>query len=626
MLQAIRSKAGSLIVKILFAILIIGFGMWGIGDVLIRSTTDTTVVRVGGTAIPAERLKQSVGEEVQRMQRIFGASFNMEQAKQFGIVDQQLNVLIGTELVNQEAARLRLAVADDTLLKLIVENAAFRGPSGKFEPALFRQYLQANRMSEAQYYAQLRAEILREELLGAVTDGVLGPKPLADTLYRIRAERRIADTVFIPYASITDIGEPSETDLSEFHDKHADQFRAPELRSFTIAYLKLDDLADASKVSDDEVRDEYQKRIDEFQTPERRHVEQILVADQATADQALSALRGGKTFATVAKQIAKMDAGPTDLGTVAKPDLPAELADTAFNLGPDGISDPIKTGFGWHILHVVAIEPATTKPFDAVKPAIAAEIARERAERDMGDMINKVKDTLASGKDLDAVAAELKLKLVKVKDIDQTGHTINGGTIVLPPPSGEILSNAFNTEPNQLSDVIDTADGGFFVLHLDNLTPSAVRPLAEVHDQVLAAWQQDQRVQRVTTEVKEIAAAVNAGAPLKLIAADRKLTLKTTTPLNRAGGEDGGLPRDLVTEIFKAKPHQALTGQSGDGAYVAELVEIVPADPEKSKTELDQLTAELNSSLQRDILTEYTQALRGHFKVETVQSNLDRAF
>ncbi|HTS94914.1 MAG TPA: peptidyl-prolyl cis-trans isomerase, partial [Stellaceae bacterium] len=537
MLQAIRSKAGSLIVKILFAILIIGFGMWGIGDVLIRSTTDTTVVRVGGTAIPAERLKQSVGEEVQRMQRIFGASFNMEQAKQFGIVDQQLNVLIGTELVNQEAARLRLAVADDTLLKLIVENAAFRGPSGKFEPALFRQYLQANRMSEAQYYAQLRAEILREELLGAVTDGVLGPKPLADTLYRIRAERRIADTVFIPYASITDIGEPSETDLSEFHDKHADQFRAPELRSFTIAYLKLDDLADASKVSDDEVRDEYQKRIDEFQTPERRHVEQILVADQATADQALSALRGGKTFATVAKQIAKMDAGPTDLGTVAKPDLPAELADTAFNLGPDGISDPIKTGFGWHILHVVAIEPATTKPFDAVKPAIAAEIARERAERDMGDMINKVKDTLASGKDLDAVAAELNLKLVKVKEIDQTGHTITGGTIVLPPPSGEILGAAFNTEPGQLSDVVDTADGGFYVLHLDNLTPSAVRPLPEVRDQVLAAWQQDQRVQRVTAEIKEIAAAVNAGAPLKLVAADRKLSLKTTPALNRSGGE-----------------------------------------------------------------------------------------
>jgi len=626
MLQAIRSKAGSLIVKILFAILIIGFGLWGIGDVLIRSTTDTTIARIGSTAIPAERLKQSVGEEVQRMQRIFGAGFTMEQAKQFGIVDQQLNVLVGTELVNQEIARLRLAVADDTLLKLIRENPAFRGQNGQFDPALLRRFLQANRISDAQYSAQLRSEVARGELLDAIAGGASGPKPLAETLYRIRAERRIADTVFVAYASITDIGEPNDTQLSEFHDAHAEQFRAPELRSFTIAYLKLDDLADPTKVSDQEAMDEYQKRLDEFQTPERRHVEQILVQDQATADQVLSALRGGKTFATVAKQVAKMEAGPLDLGTVAKPDLPPELAEVAFKLGADGISDPVKTGFGWHVLHVVAIEPATTKPFEAVKPAIAAEIARERAERDMGNVINRVKDTLASGKDLDAVAAELNLKIVKVKEIDQTGHTITGGTIVLPPPSGEILGAAFNTEPGQLSDVVDTADGGFYVLHLDNLTPSAVRPLPEVRDQVLAAWQQDQRVQRVTAEIKEIAAAVNAGAPLKLVAADRKLSLKTTPALNRSGGEDGGLPRELVTEIFKAKLHQALTGESGDGGYVAQLTEIVPADPDKSKPQLDQLTAELSNALQRDILTEYTQALRGHFKVEIVQPNLDRAF
>src|SRR5260370_1123534 len=36
MLQAIRSKAGSLIVKILFALLIVSFGVWGIGDIFLQ--------------------------------------------------------------------------------------------------------------------------------------------------------------------------------------------------------------------------------------------------------------------------------------------------------------------------------------------------------------------------------------------------------------------------------------------------------------------------------------------------------------------------------------------------------------------------------------------------------------
>lgn len=626
MLQAIRSRAGSLVVKILFAILIFGFALWGIGDVLIKTTTDTTVARVGGVAIPAERLSQAVRNEIQRMRQIFGATFDVEQAKRFGIVDQQLNALVNTELVSQEIERLRLTVGDETLVNLIRTDARFRNQTGQFDPAVFRQFLLANRLSESQYYALLRGEIARDELLDAVGSGAAAPRPLADTLYRIRAERRIVDTVFVPYSSIDDVGEPSNADLSAFHDKNAEQFRAPELRSFTIAYLRIDDLAQAAAIPEDDVMDQYQKRLDEFQTPERRHVEQILVPDRAIADQAMSALRGGKTFVTVAKDVAKMAAGPADLGTVAKTELPAELSAAAFKLDKDGISDPVKTGFGWHILHVVAIEPATTEPFDKVKTAIAGELARDRAERDMADVVNKVKDTLAEGKDIDAVATALKLKLVKVADIDQTGHTINGGTIVLPPPSGEILTTAFNTEPSQLSDVIETADGGFFVVHVDKLTPSAVRPLAEVHDQALTAWQQDQRVQRVTKEIKDVAAAVNAGTPLKTVAAERKLTLTTTPPLNRSGGVDGGLPRDFVTEIFKAKPHQAVTGQSGDGAYVAELMEIVPADPAAAKPQLDQLTKELSNGMQADLLSQFTQALRGHFKVEIVQSNVDRAF
>src|SRR5439155_13289828 len=47
MLQAIRSKAGSLVVKLLFAFLIISFGVWGIGDIFRQRGVETTVATVG---------------------------------------------------------------------------------------------------------------------------------------------------------------------------------------------------------------------------------------------------------------------------------------------------------------------------------------------------------------------------------------------------------------------------------------------------------------------------------------------------------------------------------------------------------------------------------------------------
>src|SRR5258705_366157 len=81
MLQAIRSKAGSLIVKILFALLIVSFGVWGIGDIFReRSAAETTVASVGDINIQADELQNAVRREMARMSSLFGAEIASEQA------------------------------------------------------------------------------------------------------------------------------------------------------------------------------------------------------------------------------------------------------------------------------------------------------------------------------------------------------------------------------------------------------------------------------------------------------------------------------------------------------------------------------------------------------------------
>jgi peptidyl-prolyl cis-trans isomerase D len=625
MLQAIRSKAGSLVVKVLFAVLIVAFGFWGIGSWINDRNVDNTIATVGRVKIPAEQLTAAVRTQVQNLRQTYGPSFDIEQAKQLGIVSDQLDQLIDDSLVNQEVGRLQLAVGDDAVRALILGNPTFAGPGGQFDRLRYQQILLGSRMSEGQYEASVRNQVVRGALSDAVGSGGSAPKPLVDAVYRMLAEKRVADTVMIPFASATDIGEPGETDLAGFHDQHSELFRAPELRSFEVGYLRIDDLAQTIAIADDEVKEEYQRRQDEFKTPDRRHIEQILVHDQAAADQVAAALKGGRTFAAVAKDVAKLPAGPTDLGLLAAEELPdPKLADAAFKLDKDGISDPIKTDFGWHILHVTDIETAKTEPFETVKPKLAAELARDAADRQMSKLVNKVDDALARGDDLDKVAAELQLKLAKASDVDQTGHAVNGTAAVLPTPPDDILRTAFNTEAGQVSNVSETTDGGFYVVRVDKVTPSAVRPLAEVRDQVLSAWQQDQRIQRVTKTAKEIVDAVNGGAPLKQIGTQRNLALATTPPLER-GRETGGLPPPVITGLFRAKPHQAVQGPSNDGVFVAELTEVIAADPAAAKPEVDTLTTQLGRQIQSDLFAEYAGALRRHFPVEIDQSRLDRA-
>jgi peptidyl-prolyl cis-trans isomerase D len=626
MLQAIRSRAGSLVAKVLFAALIVAFGFWGIGSWINDRSVDTTIATVGRDKIRADQLAAAVRTELQNLQRAYGSNVDIEQAKQLGIIDEQLGRLIDDSLMTQEIQRLKLAVGDDAVRTTILADPVFHDPSGQFGRQRYQQLLSNNRMSDAQYEASVRNQLVRGALSDGVGAGATAPKPLVDAFYRILAEKRVADTVQIPFSSATDIGEPSEKDLADFHDQHSEGFRAPELRSFEVASLSLDDLAKTITISDDELKDEYQQRLADFKTPDRRHVEQILVQDQATADQAESALKGGRNFATVAKDVAKMAAGPVDLGSVSAEELgDAALADAAFKLDKDGISEPIKTAFGWHILHVTEIQPAKTESFEEAKPKLAAELAHEAADSQMSKLMNKVDDALARGDDLDKVASDQQLKLVKATDVDQNGHAPGGGTVTLPSPPADVLRTAFNTEAGQVSNVSETQDGGIFVVRVEKVAPSVVRPLSEVHDQALAAWQQDQRVQHVTKTAKEIVDAVNAGKPLKDVAAERKLTVTATPQLER-GGAAGGLPPQLVTALFRAKPQQAVQGPSADGVYVAELTQVIAADPAADKPKVDAVAGQIKQQIEADLFAEYAGALRHYFPVEIDQSRLDKVF
>jgi len=558
-----------------------------------------------------------------RQDPTYGPNFDVEQAKQLGMVNDQLDQLIDDSLVTQEVGRLKLTVGADAVRAAIMATPIFHDAAGQFDPQRYRQLLSSIGKNDTQYEASMRNDLVRGALNEAVGGGATAPKPLVDAFFRMLAEKRVADTVMIPFASVTDIGEPSEKDLADFHDQHADAFRAPELRSFEVAYLTLDDLAKTIEISDEELKDEYQRRLDSFKVPDKRHVEQIIVQDQAVADQAEAAIKSGQPFAAVAKDVAKMASGPIDLGLVAKEELdePA-LADAAFKLEKDGVSEPIKTDFGWHILHVTDIQAAKTESFEEAKPKLQAELGHDAADSQMGKLMNKVDDSLARGDSLEKVAADLQLEVAK-PTVDQTGHNASGSTVGLPSP--EVLRTAFSTDPGQVSNIGDLPDGGFFVLRVDQVTPSAVRPLSEVHDRVLAAWQQQQRIDRVTKTAKEIVDAVDGGKPLKEVAAERNLHVTTTAPIER-GTQAGDLPPTIVASLFSAKPHHAVEGPSQDGIHIAEVTEVIPADPAADKPKVDAIAAQIGQQIQRDLFTEYAGALRHYFPVEIDQSKVDKVF
>jgi peptidyl-prolyl cis-trans isomerase D len=625
MLQAIRSKAGSWFVKGLFGVLIVTFGIWGIGDIFRNRAPDTVVATVGDQSIDADALQSAVQPALERLSAQTGSPVDLQQAKQMGVIDDVLRQMIDESLVDQEAKRLQLVVSDDVIRNAILQDPMFRGQNGVFDRAAFDGLLEANHLTEAQYVARLRQEIPRNDLLSAATSNTAAPPAMVDRLYRYRNEKRVAEIVALPDAGAGDVGQPSPAELTKYYDAHQEQYRAPEYRGFTLASLTPSELAKTIKVPEAKLKSAYSQRQAEFVLPERRDVQQILAPSEAKAKAAEAALAAGKSWNEVATKIAGQDPQTIDLGLMKKEDLPGALAKVAFALPLDKPSAPVQSPLGWHILRVVRIEPPKTQSFAEAKAKLEADVAHDEAVDRLYDVANHVDDAIAGGADISEAAAKFGMTKTVVAAVDEEGRDRSGKPVALPVSPATVLKLAFSTEPDRNTRVTQTPDGAIFVLRVTHIAPPSIRPITEVKEKAIAGWQADKRREVVAKEAQTMAAAVKPGMSLATVAAAKGLKAITSPPFLRQSTGDEGVPPALVARLFAVKPGAVVTTADNGASYVAQLT-AVEEPPAAGKTATAELSQQIGAGMQSDLDEELTQALRGHFPVEINHDTLNRLF
>jgi peptidyl-prolyl cis-trans isomerase D len=628
MLQAIRSRAGGIIVKVLFGLLIISFGFWGIftrSPFFQDKSPDAVVASVGDRDIHADAVQAALQPAMERLRAQLGGTLDAAQAKQLGVLDAVVQQLVDRELLDQELGHLRLDLSDDVVRGAIVSNPAFIGPDGKFSRDQFNQVLAMNRLTEDGLVARLRHDIPRGDLLQALTAGVRVPRPVIDAIYRYRNETRVADVVTVPLPATAALPAPTDDELNKFYEAHQDMFRAAEYRGFTMASLTVSDVSSDIKISDQQLKSAYDDRKDDFNTPEQRQVQQILAPSEDKAKAVEAALAGGEDFQKAATEITGQDPSTIDLGLVKDTDLPKELSDTVFDLPVDKPSQPIKTELGWHILRVTKIEPPQTPNFDQVKDQLTKQLTDEAAADKLDRVANEADDTLAGGAALADAAKKYNLTLTTIGNSDLSGRDLDGKLIVLPVSIKDVLKTVFDTNENETSRVTAVEESAIFAVHVDKIIAPRVKPIGEVKDHVVAAWQEEQKQQAAQKTADELAAAVGGGTTLAQAAAAKGLTVTTTKPLPRRPDNASPVSAAVIVKLFQAKVGGTVVAADAAGAYVAQLKEIKAPDATPDE-QVKALGTELGNSARYDMVGEFTEALKKRFPITIHRDVLDRLF
>jgi peptidyl-prolyl cis-trans isomerase C len=135
-------------------------------------------------------------------------------------------------------------------------------------------------------------------------------------------------------------------------------------------------------VTPSEVRRYYQANPEEFEKPEQVRVRQIVVATEEEAKKVEESLQNGTDFATLAreKSTAPEAEHGGDLGYFAMGDMPAEF-NVVFGLPKGGVSEIVKSPYGFHIFKLEEKRRAGKRGLDEVSKAITEKLLRQKEDK-----------------------------------------------------------------------------------------------------------------------------------------------------------------------------------------------------------------------------------------------------
>ncbi|WP_041360714.1 SurA N-terminal domain-containing protein [Methylococcus capsulatus] len=528
MLQAIRDKAQGIFAWAMLILVGIPFAFWGINNYF-DSGKEAPVAVVGDRDF-FER------DVVQAYQQDLANLVGLGDVDEKHLKRQALERLVRDELISQAAAGEGLAVPDSAV-RAFIQTLPYFQTDGKFDKDKYNVMLSAQGTSSPVFVEQVKRALLMEQFQRGITDTAFVTRQQVEAFFRLKNQEREIEFVTVPLAKADE--EVSESSIDEYYRSHPDEFQSPETVSVNYLLLSLDDVAKEVKPTEEELRNFYEEQKAGFTTEERRKVSHILVTvdpakpeDEAAALAKIRQIRErllkGEDFAKLAKETSDDRVSAEkggDLGVVTKGGMEPNFEKAALALSQGEVSEPVRTSFGYHLIKVTELTPATTKPYEQVKDEVAAGFRRNAAENRFYDLGQKLTEFAFEHPDtLEPAAQALGLK------VEETGPFTRESGEGISADEG-VRKAAFSEEVlgGKNSDVVEVGADKVVVLRLKEHRPAETMSLAEVRERIVSLLRD--RATRQKTEALAEAALKEMGEGKTLGGVAKAHNWKVTGPL-----------------------------------------------------------------------------------------------
>ncbi len=190
------------------------------------------------------------------------------------------------------------------------------------------------------------------------------------------------------------------------NDMTPETFRKTLFRNLSINRYLEDHVFDRIDIREEEVQDYYARHRSTFSNPPSLRLRQILIRVPSwddpqrvrvfrnRADQVCEMALAGGDFETLARRFSEDPAGAAtggDLGVVTQGNRRFPFFKEVLTLDAGGVSRPLASRQGFHILKVVERLPATEQPLEEVRAKIVSGLRQEKAALMISELVRSLR-------------------------------------------------------------------------------------------------------------------------------------------------------------------------------------------------------------------------------------------
>jgi peptidyl-prolyl cis-trans isomerase D len=239
---------------------------------------------------------------------------------------------------------------------------------------------------------------------------------------------------------------------------------------------------------------------------------------------------------------------------------------------------------GWAVVRVESVTAASSPDFNAMRDELRQAIANDEAGEMLNDAVSAFEDARAGGANIADAARQNGLTVVSIPAVEAGGRDANGQPVEALAGQEEVLRTAFETTEGEASDFMP-AENADVLVSVDSVTPSRVRPLDDVRDELRLVWVGREASRRMRELGEEVIAAVRGGhggqSFIDAARAKRFNIVARSQSLDRQTAATQIPARGLGSQIFAASEGDVVSDMQIDGraVIVAAVEQINRVDP-----------------------------------------------